>query len=98
MRFVYMVRCSDETLYTGIAKDLEKRISDHNMSSVGAKYTKSRRPVTLVRHKKVKDRNTASKEELRIKALGRAKKEEIVHLKKKKYLSWSGLTSRRKSV
>ena len=83
MRFVYMVRCSDETLYTGIAKDLEKRISDHNSSSVGAKYTKSRRPVTLVRKKKVKDRNIASKEEYRIKRIGKEGKEALV-LKKQR--------------
>jgi putative endonuclease len=75
---VYIVRCSDETLYTGIAKDLEKRISDHNSSSVGAKYTKSRRPVKLVRHKKVKDRNVASKEEYRIKRIGKEKKEALL--------------------
>jgi putative endonuclease len=76
-----MVRCSDETLYTGIAKDLEKRISDHNTSKVGAKYTKSRRPVTLVRHKKVKDRNVASKEEYRIKRIGKEQKEKLLILK-----------------
>ena len=78
MRYVYMVRCSDETLYTGIAKDLEKRISDHNTSSVGAKYTKSRRPVTLVRKKKFKDRATASKEEYRIKRIGKERKEQML--------------------
>ena len=81
-----MVRCSDETLYTGIAKDLEKRISDHNSSSVGAKYTKSRRPVTLVRKKKVKDRNIASKEEYRIKRIGKEGKEALV-LKKQRWTS-----------
>ena len=79
MRFVYMVRCSDATLYTGIAKDVDKRVSDHNTSKVGAKYTKSRRPVKLVRHKKFKDRVTASKEEYRIKRIGKVKKEELIH-------------------
>jgi putative endonuclease len=78
MWFVYIVRCNDDTLYTGIAKDLEKRISDHNTSSVGAKYTKSRRPVTLVRKKRFKDRATASKEEYRIKRIGKEKKEELI--------------------
>lgn len=78
MRYVYMVRCSDETLYTGIAKDVEKRIFDHNNSKVGAKYTKSRRPVTLVRHQEAEDRNEASKLEYRIKRIGKGKKEEMI--------------------
>ena len=78
MRYVYMVRCSDDTLYTGIAKDIEKRSSDHNTSKVGAKYTKSRRPVALVWHKKFPDRNAASKEEYRIKRIGKEKKEEMI--------------------
>ena len=78
MRSVYIVRCNDDTLYTGIAKDVHKRISDHNTSKTWAKYTKSRRPVTLLRHKKMKDRNTAAREELRIKALGKKKKEEMI--------------------
>ena len=78
MRYVYMVRCSDTTLYTGIAKDVEKRIFDHNTSKVGAKYTKSRRPVTLVRHKRFPDRNTASKEEYRIKRIGKEAKEKLI--------------------
>lgn len=86
MRFVYMIRCSDETLYTGIAKDVNKRISDHNTSKVGAKYTKSRRPVKLVRKKKFKDRMIASKEEYRIKRIGKEKKEELV-LKKQRQKS-----------
>ena len=78
MRFVYMVRCSDETLYTGISNNVEKRISDHNTSKVGARYTKSRRPVKLVRQKKCKDRVVASKEEHRIKRIGKAQKEKLV--------------------
>ncbi|MEI7562644.1 MAG: GIY-YIG nuclease family protein [bacterium] len=76
-----MVRCSDTTLYTGIAKDVEKRIFDHNNSKVGAKYTKSRRPVTLVRQKSFKDRATASKEEYKIKRIGKEKKEILAQSK-----------------
>lgn len=78
MRSVYMVRCSDDTLYTGIAKDVEKRINDHNTSEVGAKYTKSRRPVKLVRKKRCRDRATASKEEYRIKRIGKEQKENLI--------------------
>ena len=44
---VYMLRCADDTLYTGVTNNIEKRIRTHNTSSAGAKYTKARRPVTL---------------------------------------------------
>ncbi len=84
MRAVYIVRCNDDTLYTGIAKDLEKRISDHNTSKVWAKYTKARRPVVLVWSKNVKDRNTAAKLEYTIKRIGKAKKEALVSKKPRK--------------
>ncbi len=88
MRFVYIVRCNDDSLYTGIAKDLDKRISDHNISKTWAKYTKSRRPVKLVWFKKVVDRNEASKLELKIKKMWKEKKEEMINQRKKKRLSW----------
>ena len=84
MRAVYIVRCNDDTLYTGIAKDLKKRISDHNASKVWAKYTKARRPVVLVWSKKVKDRNTAAKLEYTIKRIGKTKKEALVSKKPRK--------------
>lgn len=78
MRFVYIVRCSDNSLYTGITKDLDKRIYDHNYSKIWAKYTKGRRPVKLVWSQKVKDRNQASRLELEIKKFWKEKKEMIV--------------------
>ncbi len=78
MRSVYILRCSDSTLYTGIAKDLDKRIADHNYSKIWAKYTKGRRPVKLVWSQKVKDRNEASRLELQIKKFWKEKKEMIV--------------------
>lgn len=78
MRFVYMVRCSDDSLYTGITNDLNKRMFDHNNSKIWAKYTKSRRPVSLVWRIKVIDRNAASKLELKIKWLMRAQKEVLI--------------------
>ena len=74
MYYVYILKCADETLYTGIAVDLGKRIEEHNTSDLGAKYTKYRRPVKLVYSKKFRDRSTASKEEIRIKALSREEK------------------------
>ena len=67
MYFVYMVKCADETLYTGIATELERRIEEHNSSDKGAKYTRVRRPVRLVYGEKHPDRSSASKREYEIK-------------------------------
>jgi len=65
--FVYMVRCADETLYTGITTDIERRVAEHNSSSKGAKYTRARRPVELVYHEIYATRSEASKREYFIK-------------------------------
>ena len=62
-----MVRCADDTLYTGIATDLLRRIEEHNSSDKGAKYTRARRPVTLVYSEEFPDRSSASKREYAIK-------------------------------
>ncbi len=70
---VYLVRCADKSLYTGIAKDVGARVSAHN-SGKGAAYTRSRRPVTLVYRKNGLTRSAALIEEARIKALKRAEK------------------------
>ena len=71
--FVYIVRCSDGTLYTGITTDLTKRVIAHN-SRKGAKYTSTRTPVVLVWSAPSETRSTASKEEWRIKQLSRQEK------------------------
>jgi putative endonuclease len=71
---VYIIQCSDNTLYTGIAKELLRRIEEHNSSDKGAKYTKARRPVTLVYHEEHADRSLASKREYEIKKMSRKKK------------------------
>jgi len=65
--FVYLVECSDQTLYTGIATDLERRLSEHNSSTKGAKYTRARRPVKLVYSEEYENRSEASKREYAIK-------------------------------
>ncbi|MCK5412747.1 MAG: GIY-YIG nuclease family protein [Candidatus Pacebacteria bacterium] len=78
MYYVYILKCVDETLYTGIAVDLKRRIEEHNSSDLGAKYTKYRRPVQLVYSKKFRDRSTATKEEMRIKSLSRKEKLEMI--------------------
>lgn len=72
---VYIVRCADGSLYTGIARDLERRIAEHNADSgAGASYTRSRRPVRLVYQETAADRSAASKREYQIKQLSRAEK------------------------
>ncbi len=67
MYFVYIVKCADETLYTGIATELNRRIEEHNSSDKGAKYTRVRRPVSLVYSEEYQDRSAASKREYKIK-------------------------------
>lgn len=74
--YVYMVRCRDNSLYTGSTNDLSRRIQVHN-SGKGAKYTKSRLPVTLVYREEYPDKSTALKRECEIKRLTKAKKEQL---------------------
>lgn len=70
---VYMIECSDGTIYTGISNNVDKRILTHN-SGKGAKYTKTRLPVTLKWQKVCEDRSEASKMEYKIKKLTRKQK------------------------
>ena len=74
---VYMAECSDGSIYTGIAKDVSKRISVHNKGK-GAKYTRSRLPVVLKWQKLCIDRSMASKYEYRIKKLTRKQKLKLI--------------------
>jgi putative endonuclease len=67
MYYVYILKCADNTLYTGISIDLERRIKEHNSSNKGAKYTRMRRPVILVYSEEYPDRSSASKREYEIK-------------------------------
>jgi len=77
--FVYIVECSDATLYTGITTELERRIEEHNSSEKGAKYTRQRRPVKLVYNEQFPDRSKASKREYEIKKkMNRAEKLKLV--------------------
>nr|WP_148154785.1 GIY-YIG nuclease family protein [Sulfurovum sp. NBC37-1] len=78
-----MLECADGTLYTGIATDLERRLDEHNHSSKGAKYTRTRRPVKLVYTEEYSDRSTASKREYEIKKkMSRKDKLHLVVMKK----------------
>ena len=72
---VYMLRCADGSLYTGITTDVARRIAEHNGDGrVGARYTRSRRPVELVYVEAAGNRAAASRREAAIKRLDRARK------------------------
>jgi|TARA_B100001063_G_scaffold232613_1_gene247921 putative endonuclease len=76
--FVYILKCSDGSLYTGITTDITKRLDEHNNSEKGAKYTKARRPVKLIYQESSENRSTASKREYAIKKLTRVKKLQLI--------------------
>ena len=78
MWYVYIVRCADDTLYTGITTDLERRIAEHNNSDLGSKYTRARRPVSLVYCEEVKNKSETTKREMEIKKMKRGQKEELI--------------------
>ena len=77
MNYTYILKCSDETLYTGWTNDLEKRINAHNAGK-GAKYTKNRRPVELAYYEEFATKEEAMSREDAIKQLTRRKKEELI--------------------
>lgn len=79
--YVYIVRCSDGSLYTGVSTNISRRIYAHN-SGRGAKYTRSRRPVSIVYAGPEMTQSAALKEEYRIKSLSRKKK--LVMIKEQK--------------
>lgn len=74
MYFVYIVRCADTTLYTGVTTDLSRRVHEHNSTAKGAKYTATRRPVQLVYSREYPDRSAAQKAEATLKKLSRSQK------------------------
>ncbi|MFA5886724.1 MAG: GIY-YIG nuclease family protein [Patescibacteria group bacterium] len=78
MYYLYILKCADKTLYTGITVDLERRVKEHNSSRLGAKYTRSRRPVKLVYIKKCRNRSLALKAENKIKKLPRDQKIKLI--------------------
>jgi putative endonuclease len=74
---VYILRCSDSSLYTGCTDNVEARLKAHN-SGKGAKYTASRRPVALVYQEPAENRSAALKREIQIKRWSKAKKEALL--------------------
>lgn len=77
MYYTYIVKCSDGTYYTGYTNDLRRRIRSHNEKK-GAKYTRSRTPVTLVYAEKNDTKSLAMKREAAIKKLSRKEKEKLI--------------------
>lgn len=77
MNYTYIVKCKDNTLYTGWTNDLEKRMHAHNEGK-GAKYTKSRKPVTLVYYEAFQTKEEAMSREYHIKRLSRKEKEKLI--------------------
>lgn len=77
MAYLYILRCGDGSLYTGIALDLERRLAQHRAGRA-SRYTRSRLPVDLVWWREVGSWGDALREELRIKGLSRSEKEALV--------------------
>lgn len=76
--YVYILKCADNTLYTGITVDVERRVNEHNTDNkLAAKYTRVRRPVKLVYKEALKSRSLAAKREAEIKKLKRNEKETL---------------------
>jgi len=77
--FVYILQCSDDSLYTGVATDLERRLHEHNHSPLGARYTRARRPVEMIYSEQVESRSEACKREHEIKQLNRGQKLNLIN-------------------
>ena len=77
MWYVYILRCNDNSLYTGIAIEVEKRLKAHNQGK-GARYTKTRRPVALLYREQAQTKSQALKREIEIKSLSLANKIKLV--------------------
>ena len=82
--YVYILRCKDESLYTGWCIDLNKRLALHN-NGKGAKYTRSKRPCKLVYYEEINNKSEALKREIAIKKLSKAQKEDLVRSFNKNY-------------
>ena len=74
---VYLIRCADGSLYTGITTDVERRLAEHRAGK-GAKYLRGRGPLELAYSRPIGDRAAASREEARIKRLSKAAKETLI--------------------
>ena len=78
---IYILRCADNTLYTGITTNIHRRLNEHNgTNNLGARYTRSRRPVVLVYQEQATSRSAASKREYEIKKMSKLKKEKLINV------------------
>lgn len=75
---VYIVRCADRTLYSGVTTDVERRVGEHNSLEKAAKYTRARQPVTLVYQEAADSRSAACIREAALKRLTREQKEALI--------------------
>ena len=75
---VYFIRCGDDSLYAGVALDVERRLEEHREGKRGAKYLRGRGPLELVMSREVGDKGLALKVELRMKKLSRKAKERLI--------------------
>ncbi|MBX9809318.1 GIY-YIG nuclease family protein [Candidatus Gracilibacteria bacterium] len=76
--FCYILRCADNSLYTGITTDLDRRVTEHNHGKKGAKYTQMRRPVELLYNEGFESRSEACKREYEIKQMTKIEKEKLI--------------------
>ena len=77
--YLYLIRCRDDTLYTGISTDVDRRFAEHQSEGyTGSKYLKGRGPLSLVFKKKLGSRSLALKVEHRVKRMAKARKEKLI--------------------
>lgn len=76
--YIYILRCADNSLYTGVTTDCERRLHEHNHSNRGAKCTRARRPVVLAYREQAANRSEAQRREAQIKRLSVAQKEALI--------------------
>lgn len=76
--YVYILECADGTLYTGVTIDTARRLEEHNESSKGARYTRSRRPVSMKYTEACESRSMATKREAELKQFTRAQKRALI--------------------
>lgn len=82
MYFTYILKCSDNSFYTGITTSLDRRLDEHNWIKTGwAKYTSSRRPCEILHFEEFENRSLASKREYEIKKMTKSQKEKIINKK-----------------
>ncbi|MDO8741745.1 MAG: GIY-YIG nuclease family protein [Candidatus Roizmanbacteria bacterium] len=81
MYYLYLLRCSDNSLYCGQTKDLQRRIEEHNSDNSKSKYTRSRRPIKLVYFEKYRTLTKALKREFEIKKMTKIQKENLINKK-----------------